>query len=323
MHRAFKTTLLALSIFASAGAGAQESWPQRPITFVVPYPPGGPADLIARSVARKMSDFAKQSIIVENKAGASGNIAGEYIARAPKDGYTLLFGSSPVLVINPGLYPKLGFDPLRDFQPIADFGSLPNAVLVNAALPVSSVQDLIAYARREPTTFASAGSGGTTHLAGLLFAQAAGLKDVTHIPYKGSAPALQSLLASQVTMTFTDVYTAYPFLTSGKLKVLGITSAQPSALLPDVRTLQQQGIPGIDVSVFFALLGPAGMPPSVVQRLSALSQQVLQDPEIRSQFKERGLELPSDGSPETLRTRMERETATWGQLIKSTGAAVD
>jgi len=323
MHRAFSTLILTAGMLTAASICAQDTWPRRPITFVVPYPPGGPADLIARTVASKMSAFAQQNIIVENKAGASGNIAGEYIARAPKDGYTLLFGSSPVLVVNPGLYPNLGFNPLRDFQPIADFGSLPNAVLVNAALPVATIPELIDYAKREHTTFASAGSGGTTHLAGLLFSQAAGLNGVTHVPYKGSAPALQALLANQVTMTFTDVYTAYPFLTSGRLKVLGVTSAQRSALLPKVQTLQQQGMTDIDVSVFFALLGPAGLAPDVVQRLDQLSRQVLNDPEIRQKLQDRGLELPAEHGPDALRSRMERETVVWARLIQSTGAAID
>lgn len=320
-------TLRAISVAAflacASLATAHAEYPNRAITFVVPYPPGGPADLIARTVANKMSALIKQSVIVENKAGASGNIAGDYVARAPRDGYTLLFGSSPVLVINPGLYTNLNFNPLSDFQPIADFGSLPNAVLVHESLPVSTINELIAYAKKNDTTFASAGSGGTTHLSGLLFAQAAGLNSLVHVPYKGSAPALQALLANQVTMTFTDVYTAYPHLTAGKLKVLGVTSSKPSDLLPSVQTLQQQGMAGIDISVFFALLAPAGIPEDVKNRLAAFSKQVLDDPDTQEQLKSRGVAIPDDPGPEALKERMTRETEVWGNLIKSTGAAVD
>lgn len=301
---------------------AKPDFPMHPITFVVPYPPGGPADLIARAVAERMGVYAKQTIIVENRAGAGGNIAGDYVARAPKDGYTLLFGSSPVLVINPSLYRKMKFNPLKDLEPVAEFGSMSNAVLVNESLPVSSIPELIAYARANRATFASAGSGGTTHLAGLLFAQAAGVS-LTHIPYKGSAPALQALLGNQVTMTFTDVFTANPFLKSGKLKVLGVTSAERSALLPQVKTLQEQGMKGIDISVFFALMAPAGIPEQVRQVLVTMSREVLEDPFLQSQLKARGLNLPALRSPETLRKKLHDETVVWRHLIEATGAAVD
>jgi tripartite-type tricarboxylate transporter receptor subunit TctC len=318
-----KAALLSVFVLCQPLAGAQASYPERPITFVVPYPPGGPADLIARTVANKMSELAKQSIVVENKSGASGNIAGDYVARADKDGYTLMFGSSPVLVINPSLYKNLNFDPLKDYQPISDFGSLPNAVLVNSSLPVDTLDELIAYAKTHDTSFASAGSGGTTHLSGLLFAQSTGLNSLIHVPYRGSAPALQALLANQVTMTFTDVYTAYPFLKSGQLKILGVTSAERSELLPEVKTLREQGLADIDVSVFFALVAPKGIPREATDKLASLSRQVLADEEIRTQLKSRGLSIPANPGPEDLHRRMVKETEVWRQLIKSTHAAID
>ncbi|MEN4918529.1 tripartite tricarboxylate transporter substrate binding protein [Achromobacter spanius] len=321
-----KKRLMALLCCATAAAvpaaHAEARFPARAVTFVVPYPPGGPADLLARAVANKMSELAGQSVIVENRAGASGNIAGDYVARAAKDGYTLLFGSSPVLVINPGLYRNLKFDPLKDFEPIADFGSLPNAVLINQSLPVSSVQELIAYSRKDNATFASAGSGGTTHLAGLLFARSAGVP-LTHIPYKGSAPALQALLGNQVTMTFTDVYTAFPYIEAQKLKVLGVTSASRSDLLPQVKTLQEQGMKDMDVNVFFALVAPKGIPEEARQRLEQLSRDVLADKAVRTQFQSRGLLLPQDPSGAALGRKMTAETATWKKLIQETGAAID
>lgn len=322
MKNAFRCLVLLTLTLAAPWSLARSDFPSRAITFVVPYPAGGPADLIARAVATRMSTLAGQPVIVENRAGASGNIAGEYVARAAKDGYTLLFGSSPVLVINPSLYKTLKFNPLKDFEPVADFGSMPNAVLVNEALPVNSIPELIAYSKANPATFASAGSGGTTHLSGLLFAKAAGVS-LMHVPYKGSAPALQALLGNQVTMTFTDVFTADPFLKANKLKILGVTSAERSALLPQVRTLQEQGMKDIDVSVFFALLAPAGIPPDARQFLVALSKRVQDDGELQAQLKARGLNLPSQRTPEDLRRKMKAETEAWRRLITATGASID
>ncbi|MBB5216102.1 Bug family tripartite tricarboxylate transporter substrate binding protein [Parapusillimonas granuli] len=314
--------LAALTLGLTGAAHATDEFPSRPITFVVPYAPGGPADLIARMIANKMSEFTKEPIIVENRAGAGGNIAGDYIARAKKDGYTLLFGSSPVLVINPALYNNLKFDPLKDFEPIAEFGSLPNAVLVTSNLPVSNTKELIDYAKKNMATYASAGSGGTTHLSGLMFAKSAGV-ELTHIPFKGSGPALQSLLGDQVTMTFTDVFTAHPFIEAGKLKILGVTSSVRSELFPDVKTLQEQGMKDIDINVFFALLAPAGIPDAVKSKLAEFSGRVLADAEVQQKLKARGLILPPSASPEYLRKKMETETPLWAQLIKETNAKID
>lgn len=312
-----------LTIGSTSIASAADSYPSRPITFVVPYAPGGPADLIARMVATKMSDFTKEPIIVENRAGAGGNIAGDYVSRAKKDGYTLLFGSSPVLVINPSLYSNLNFNPLKDFEPIAEFGSLPNAVLVTNKLSISSTKDLKDYAKDNMATYASAGSGGTTHLSGLMFAKSAGV-ELTHIPYKGSGPALQSLLGDQVTMTFTDVFTAYPFITAGKLKILGVTSSVRSDLFPDTQTLQEQGMKDIDINVFFALLAPAGIPDTVKQQLAKYSHQVLSDPDLQQKLKLRGLILPpANASSDYLKEKMETETPQWARLIKETNAKID
>lgn len=316
-----KRLLLAtLALCAMHAAHAQ--YPDRAITFVVPYAPGGPADLIGRAVAAEMTKVAGQPVVVENRAGAGGNIAGDYVARAPKDGYTLLFGSSPVLVINPALYKSLKFNPLTDFQPIADFGSLPNAILVNRALGVSSVPQLLALGRKSPLNYASAGSGGTTHLAGVLFAQKTGT-ELTHIPYKGSGPALQALLSNQVNVTFTDIFTAKPFVESGQLQMLALTSGERSPLFPQTQTLAEQGIPGMDVSVFFALLAPAGIPEATKNKLSELSQAVLKNPALLAQLQSRGLNIPGDNTPQALADKMKRETREWGGIVKASGATLD
>ncbi|MFG5775565.1 Bug family tripartite tricarboxylate transporter substrate binding protein [Comamonas sp. J-3] len=298
------------------------AYPERPITFVVPYPPGGPADLIGRAVAVEMAKLAGQPIIVENRAGAGGNIAGDYVARANKDGYTLLFGSSPVLVINPALYKNLKFNPLTDFQAIADFGSLPNAILVNRSLGVSSVPQLLQQGKKDGLTYASAGSGGTTHLSGVLFAQKTGA-NLVHIPYKGSGPALQALLANQVQVTFTDIYTAKPFVDGGQLQMLALTTSGRSALFPQVQTLSEQGVKDVDVSVFFALLAPSGIPEEVKSKLSQLSQAVLKDPQLRQQLESRGLNIPERNAPEDLAQKMKRESAVWADIVRSSGASLD
>lgn len=318
-----KTMFAALAILATVAA--QPVWadfPERPITFVVPYPPGGPADLIGRAVAVEMAKVAGQAIVVENRAGAGGNIAGDYVARANKDGYTLLFGSSPVLVINPALYKNLKFNPLTDFQPIADFGSLPNAILVNKALGVSSVPQLLERDKKSGLAYASAGSGGTTHLSGVLFAQKTGA-NLTHIPYKGSGPALQALLANQVEVTFTDIFTAKPFVESGQLQMLALTTSQRSPLFPNVATLAEQGVKGVDISVFFALLAPSGIPEATKKKLSEWSQKVLQDPQLRKQLESRGLNIPAQNTPEDLAAKMKKESAQWADIVRSSGASID
>lgn len=319
----FVVTGLALcAMMTTTGLRAETDYPSRPITFVVPYAPGGPADLIARMVATKMAEVSAEPIVVENRAGAGGNIAGAYVARSAADGYTLLFGSSPVLVINPSLYENLSFDPLKDFEPIAEFGSLPNAVLVTSSLPVTDVNGLVDYAKANMATYASAGSGGTTHLSGLMFAESAGV-ELTHIPYKGSGPALQALLGNHVTMTFTDVFTAQPFIEGGQLKILGVTSSTRSELFGEVQTLQEQGMKDIDINVFFALLAPAGLPDAVKAKLSEYSHHVLADPALRTKLKARGLILPPEASSEHLRRRMEAETPYWASLIRQTEAKID
>ncbi|HQQ70146.1 MAG TPA: tripartite tricarboxylate transporter substrate binding protein [Alicycliphilus sp.] len=314
--------LLVTLLASLSSAAAVADFPDKPITFVVPYAAGGPADLIGRAVARQVSQLSGQPVIVENRAGAGGNIAGDYVARAPKDGYTLLFGSSPVLVMNPALYKNLKFDPLTDFQPIADFGSLPNAVLVNEAAGITSVSDLVAKGKTTPLSYASAGSGGTTHLSGVLFGQKTNAQ-MLHVPYKGSGPALQALLGNQVMTTFTDIFTAKPFVDGGQLKMLAVTSNRRSPLFPSVPTLAEAGVKGVNIHVFFALLAPAGIPDAVKQKLSSLSQAALKSPELRKQLESRGLDIPSDNTPDALGQKMRRESQEWAVIIRASGASLD
>lgn len=322
MLRSIVVWMLAAAAWAASPVMAQSAYPAKPVTFVVPYPPGGPADLIARIVAGKFAAMLPQPVLVENRSGASGNIGTEYVARAPADGYTLLFGSSPALVINPSLYRKQTFDPLKDLEPVAHFGSLPNAVLVHRDLGIDSIGALVEHLKTQPGTYASAGSGGTTHLAGLAFGKAAGIK-LVHVPHRGTAPALQALLGQHVTMTFTDVMTAAPHVKSGTLRMLAVTSAEPSRLFPKVPTLRSIGMQEVDNSVFFALLAPRGLPQTVTAVLARAAREAVEDPAIRDRLQAQGLDLPAEASARYLDQVMRTETPRWRKLIAETGATVD
>lgn len=304
-------------------AFADPSYPSRTVTVVVPYPAGGPADLIGRLIATRLAGMLGQSFIVENRAGASGNMGSEYASKAPADGYTLLFASSPPLAINTSLYPGLKYHPLTSFDPLAHAGSLPNVLLANATSAPQTLDELHQMVRKsENVTYASAGSGGTSHLAGVLFEKLAGGK-LVHVPFKGTAPALQALLGGHVTLTFTDVLTALPHIQSGRLRALGVTSAQPSHVLPDVPTLASQGLSGMDVSVFFGVVGPKGLPAPVTQKLSTALQAILADADLQDKLKRQGLQLPTSFTPAYLGSVMKTEVDRWKKIIHETGAKAD
>lgn len=305
-------------------AAAEDAYPSRTVTLVLPYPAGGPADMIARVMSARLAPRLGQTVVVDNRAGASSNIGAEYVARAAPDGYTLLFGSSPALAINTSLYPNLKYHPLTSFEPLIHAGSLPNVLVVRADVPARNPVELVALAKQpgQHFTYASAGSGGTSHLAGVLFARMTGAP-LTHVPYKGTAPALQALLGGHVTMTFTDVLTALPHIQSGKLRPLGITAASPSHVLPGVQTLAEQGLKDFDVSVFFGVVAPKGLPADVRAKLSRNLQAVLAEPEVQQQLRGQGLQLPGETTPAYLGQVMRQEVAQWQRIIEETGAKVD
>jgi tripartite-type tricarboxylate transporter receptor subunit TctC len=263
-------------------------------------------------------------VIVENKAGAGGNIGAEAVARAEPDGHTILFGTSGPLAINVSLYSKMGYDPIKSFAPVIRIGYLPNVLVVHPSLPVKNVQELIAYGKAHPTqlSYASSGNGASSHLAGVLFNQLAGT-DFVHIPYKGTGPALNDLLGGQVAMTFTDVLTALPQIKAGKLRALGVTTLERSQVLPDLPTVAEQGVPGFDVSVFFGIVAPAGTPRDAIDKLNAGFAAVLKQPEVRSYLQKQGLEFASDTRPEALGSFIASEVTKWGAIVKSSGAHID
>lgn len=314
----------AAALAASQFAAAQAGYPNRVVTLVVPYAPGGPTDAMARILANAIKPELGQVMIVENKAGAGSNIGADFVARAQPDGYTLLFGTSAPLGINQYLYPKLSYDPVKSFTPVIQVGYLPNVLVVNPGVPAHNVKELIAYAKAHPgkLSFASSGSGASSHLTGVLFNMLTGT-DIQHIPYKGTGPALNDVLGGQVQMSFTDVLTALPHIQAGKLRVLGVTSAQRSRALPDVPTLAEQGLKDFDSSVFFGIVAPAGTPPDVVNKLNASFAAVLQQTDVRQRLAQQGLEPPPNYTPAQLASYMRTEAAKWHEVIKISGAKAD
>ena len=318
-----RSMLLALSSFATA-ASAQPSFPAKPVTLVVPFAPGGPTDAMARTLANAIKPILGQNMVVDNKAGAGGNIGAEYVAKAAADGHTVLFGTSGPLAINMSLYNKLGYDPLTSFAPVIQIGHLPNVLVVHPSVPAKTAAELVAYAKANPgkLSYASSGNGASSHLAGVLFNMRMGT-DIQHIPYKGTGPALNDLLGAQVTMSFTDVLTALPHIKAGKLRVLGVTAATRSAALPDTPTLAEQGIKDFDVSVFFGIVAPSGTPAEVITKLNAAFVQVLQQADVKQSLAAQGLEPTLKTSPADLGVFMRKEIAVWRDVVKVSGAKVD
>ena len=317
-------TLLSAALLAIAPLAQAESFPDKPVMLVVPFPPGGPTDAMARTIAAEMKDRLGQPVIVENRAGAGGNIGAEYVARAAADGQTLLFGTSGPLAINASLYRKSTYDPVKSFAPVIQVGHLPNILVVNPGVPAQNVKELVAYAKAHPgkLSYASSGNGASSHLAGVLFNEKAGT-DIQHIPYKGTGPALNDLLGGQVSMSFTDVLTALPYVKAGKLRALGIATAQRSQALPELPTIAEQGVPGYDVSVFFGIVAPAGTPADRIARLNKAFAEVLVSPKVKALFATQGLESAPDHAPAQLAKFIAAQKTAWAAVVQQSGAQLD
>ncbi len=321
-------TTLALAAAAALPLAAvpahADTFPDKPVVLVVPFPPGGPTDAMARTLAAELKDRLGQPMIVENRAGAGGNIGAEYVARAPADGQTLLFGTSGPLAINASLYRKINYNPVKSFAPVIQVGHLPNILVVHPSVPASTVKELVAYAKANPgkLSYASSGNGASSHLAGVLFNSTAGV-ELLHVPYKGTGPALNDLLGGQVSMSFTDVLTAMPYIKAGRLRALGVTTETRSQALPDVPTVAEQGYKGFDVSVFFGIVAPAGTPPDRIAKLNNAFAQVLASPKVKELFAEQGLESAPSTSPEQLAKFIPQQMAMWAGVVKQSGAQLD
>jgi tripartite-type tricarboxylate transporter receptor subunit TctC len=312
---------LLVAAFA-AGAWAQD-YPTKPIRIVVPFPPGGATDLLARAVAQRLTEKWGQAVIVDNRPGAGGNIGSELVAKAAPDGYTLEMGTVGTHAINASLYAKMPYDHVKDFVPIVLVAAVPNVLVVNPSLPVKSVQELIAYAKANPgkLNFASSGNGTSIHLSGELFKVMAGVQ-MTHVPYKGSAPALQDLIAGQVQLMFDNLPPSLPQIKAGKLRALAVTTAKRSPALPDLPTIAESGLPGFESSSWFGLLAPAGTPQPIVAKLNAEVNAWLATPEAKEKLLASGAN-PAGGSPEDFAKHIAAETAKWQKVVKESGAKID
>ena len=294
------------------------------IRIVVPFPPGGVTDRLARMVAQKMQEGWGQSVVVENRPGASGMIAAEAVAKSAPDGYTLMMGHIGTHAINVSLFSKLPYDPVKDFAPVSLLVSVPNVLLVHPSVPANSVQELVALAKARPGTlnFASPGSGTSGHMSAELFKSLAGI-DIVHVPYKGPGPALQDLVAGQVNMLFDTVASSMPQVRGGKLKGLAVTTRERSAIAPDVPTMAEAGVAGYEIAPWFAAYAPAGTPPAVVDKLQAEMARILSLPEVRTAFvDQQGMTLIAS-SPAELGAHTQREIAKWAQVVKATGAKAE
>ena len=318
----FKKALRALAGAALAGllpvAAAQAAYPERAITIVVPFPAGGTTDVVARVLADKLSGIFKQSVIVENRQGAGGNIGAAYVARAKADGYTLLVSSAGPLSINQQLYANPGYDPARDFAPVSLLASVPIMLAANPQAPYTSVAELIAYAKQHPGSIAygSQGSGTTSHLTMELLKLEAGI-DLQHIPYRGSAPAATDLIGGQIQVMFDNSPTTYPQVRAGAMRALGVASAQRIASIKDSPAIAET-VPGFESEAWFGLVAPAGTPEDVVRDLNAAVRQVLADPAVIKRFDEVGVRLVGD-TPQAFGQFIQAEMAKWGKIIQATG----
>jgi tripartite-type tricarboxylate transporter receptor subunit TctC len=305
-----------LGMALAHGAAAQATYPTRTITMVVGFAPGGGTDTVARIVAQKVGASVGQSVIVENKPGAGGNVATGDVARSAPDGYTILLGSVGSLAVAPHLVAKLPYDPLRDLAPITMAVEFANVLVVQPSVPANTLAEFVKLAKDKPgtITYGSSGIGGAGHLAGELLKLMAGA-DIVHVPYKGGGPAMQGMLGGQVSGIFATPVTAGPHIKAGKVRAIATTGAARSAYLPDVPTVAESGYPGYEATNWYAFVAPTGTPKPVLDRLHRELVQALKAPDVRESLDKQGIEA-KPGTPEELRKYMERELATWGRVVR-------
>ena len=313
---------LGFALLATTGAWAQD-YPSRPVTLIVPYAAGGGNDVMARIVAEKMSRSLGQQIVIENKGGAGGSIATRQVAKAAPDGYTLGLGGTGTHAINPTLYPNVGYDPRKDFAPVGLIATSALVVLVNTSVPATTIGELIALARRDPgkLNYASAGVGSGIHLGAELFATMAGVK-LTHIPYKGSAPALTDLVGGHVAIYFSSLPPAIALIKEGKVRALAVTGPQRSALLPNLPTVAEAALPGYESVLHYGIVAPAGTPRPIVEKLNAAMQAALAEADVRERIIADGAE-PLPGTPEDYAADIDREETKWSKVVRVSGAKVE
>ena len=318
-------TLAATALFAlgAAPAMAQAPYPSKPITMVVPFSAGGTTDILARVVGQALSTELGQSIIIDNRPGAGGNIGGQAAARAAGDGYTLFMGTVGTHAINEALYKKMPFDPVKDFAPLTRVANVPNLLVAHPSQPFKTVKEMMTYAKANPgkLNFGSSGSGSSIHLSGELFKSMTHL-DMVHVPYKGSAPAITDLLGNQIAIMFDNMPSAIQHVRSGKLRPIAVTTAKRSPELPDIPTIAEAGVPGYEAMSWFGLFAPAATPKPVLDMLNAALVKVLNQPDVKKKIAEQGGDVVAE-TPEQFAAFIKAETAKWGKVVKDSGATVD
>ena len=322
------TIAQAAIIFIASAASAQTAWPTKPVKIVVPFAPGGTTDILARAVAPELSKAFGQTFVVENRAGAGGNVGADIVAKSPADGYTLLMGTVGTHAINKSLYSKMPYDPQKDFAPITLVAGVPNVMVMNtetaARLGINTVPDFIKFARANPgkLNMASSGNGTSIHLAGELFKSMTGVF-MTHIPYTGSGPAMMGMVSGQVDVMFDNLPSAMPQIKGGKLKAFAVTSAQRSGAMPELPTVEEAGqLKGFEASSWFGLLAPAGTPADVVNRLQQETAKALNSPAMKEKLLAQGA-IPSGNTPAEFAKLIEAEIKKWAPVVKASGAKVD
>lgn len=324
MHRKFAFTLLAAALgLASATSPAADTYPARPIRFIMPYPIGGTIDISGRTVALQLGERLGQQLVVDNRTGAGGTLGTEMAAHAPADGYTIVMGGTGTLAISPGLNRNLGYDPLKDLAPITLLATTPYVLVVHPSVTARSIPELIALARSQPgkLIYASGGSGSAPHLIGEVFKHSAHV-DILHVPYKGSTPAKIDLMAGRAQMLFTGIPPVMNEIRSGSLRALGVTSGKRTPALPDVPTIAESGVPGFDISPWFGILAPARTPPAVIARLHDEIVRILNLPAVRDRFVRDGVD-PVGNAPEQFAAFIRSEMQQWSRAVKNSGARVD
>ena len=317
----------AMTALATTAVQAQSGWPNKPVRIVVPFAPGGTTDILARALVPDLSAALGQQFIVDNRAGAGGNVGADIVAKSPGDGYTLLMGTVGTHGINRALYAKLPYDPIKDFVPITLVAAVPNVMVMNAdkarQMGVKNVQDFIRVAKANPgkMNMASSGNGTSIHLAGELFKSMTGT-DLLHVPYKGSAPAMTDLLGGQISIMFDNMPSAIQHVRSGKLRPIAVTTAKRSPELPDVPTIAEAGVPGYEAMSWFGMFAPATTPQPVLDKLNAALVKVLNQPDVKKKIAEQGGDVVAE-TPEQFAAFIKAETAKWGKVVKDSGATVD
>jgi tripartite-type tricarboxylate transporter receptor subunit TctC len=321
----FFSLLLAVTTctFTHIDALAQSAYPAKPIKFVVPYPPGGPLDTVARLTGQKLGERLGQPVIVENKPGAGGNLGADAVAKSAPDGYTILMGAVATHAINPALYKKMPYDAEKDFQPVTLLVSTPNVLVVNPSVKANTVKEFIELAKAEPNkmNFGSGSNGSAGHLAGELFKSMAAV-EIIHVPYKGGAPAMTDLLAGQIQLMFDNLANSMPNIKSGKLRALAVTTAKRSSFAPDLPTIAESGLAGFDISTWFGIFVPAGTPKEIVSKLNEEFNRAIRSADIKEKLDAMGAEAVGT-TPEAFATYIKTEAAKYAEVIKKSGAQVD